>query len=135
VRALLLAAAIIITMTPAARAAQLPARSVQEAAFLKTVNPLHTANVVTGDLVAFTGKHVAYVCEVDQIVRAGVILGQCGSDAEPMDLFVELPTAGLRMGQRLRVLGILEHPASWTDLWGHTVYYAFLKAVFVDPVR
>lgn len=134
-RAFLLAAGVIIATASASRAGQLPVRSVQEAAFLKTVNPLHTANVVTGDLVAYTGKHVAYACEVDRIVRAGVILGQCGSDAEPMDLFVELPTAGLRTGQRLRVLGILEHPASWTDLWGHTVYYAFLKAVFVDPAR
>jgi hypothetical protein len=123
-------------MAPAAAAAQQPAvRSAREAAFLKTVNPRNTANVVTADLVGFAGKHVAYMCDVDSIVRSGVILGQCGSEFEPMDLFVELPTAGLHAGQRLRILGILDRPVSSTDIWGHTVYYAFLKAVFVDRIR
>ncbi len=102
---------------------------------MKTVDPHNTANVVTGDLVGFAGKHVAYTCAVDGIVRAGVILGNCGSSFEPMDLFVELPTAQVHVGDRLRVLGVLERPGSWTDLWGHTVYYAFLKARFVDRLH
>ena len=79
-------------------------------------------------LTAFAGTHVAYTCDVDVIVRPGVILGQCGSEAEPLDLFVELPTAKLHVGQRLRVLGIMDRPASWADISGHTVYYAFVKA-------
>ena len=67
-------------------------------------------------------------------MRPGIILGQCGADAEPMDLFVKLPTQHVRMGERFRVLGIMEAPATWADVTGHTVYYAFLRAVFVDPI-
>jgi hypothetical protein len=51
-----------------------------------------------------------------------------------MDLFVKLPTQHVRMGERFRVLGIMEAPATWADVTGHTVYYAFLRAVFVDPI-
>jgi hypothetical protein len=109
--------------------AQLRAR---EAAFLRTVDRQNTANVVTGDLVHFAGTHIAYTCDVDNVVKPGLILGQCGSDAEPMDLFIHLATAGIRTGERLRVLGVMERPAMWTDITGHTVYYAFIKAVFVE---
>jgi hypothetical protein len=110
-------------------------RSTQEARFLRSVDRQNTASRVTGDLSSYTGSRVAYVCAVDQIVRPGIILGQCGSDAEPMDLFVKLPTEHVRMGERFRVLGVMEAPATWADVTGHTVYYAFLRAVFVDPMR
>jgi hypothetical protein len=104
----------------------------REAAFLRTVDPHNTAYVVTGDLVHFTGTHVAYVCGIDSMVQKGLVLADCGTPAEPMDLFVHLPTAGLHAGDRVRVLGVIERPAQWTDLMGHTVYYAFLKAIYVD---
>ena len=75
------------------------------------------------------------VCAVDGIVRPGIILGQCGSAAEPTDVFVKLPTARLRMSERLRVLGVMEAPAARADVAGHTIYYAFIRAVFADPIR
>jgi hypothetical protein len=131
----LLAVALTLMLGATASAATATQRADQEAAFLRTVNPRNTANVVTGDLAAYASTHVAYTCVVDSIVRDGVILGQCGSDAEPMDLFVRVPTAHLRAGDRLRILGILERPASWADVTGHTVYYAFLRAVYVDRLR
>jgi hypothetical protein len=112
-----------------------PSRAVQEARFLRSVDPQKSANLVTGDLSFYTGSHVDYECSVDTIVRPGTILGQCGSEAEPIDLFVRLPTAHLRVGERLRILGVMDAPASWTDVTGHTVYYAFLHAVFVDSLR
>jgi hypothetical protein len=49
-------------------------------------------------------------------------------------LFVKFPTEHLRMGERLRVLGVMEAPATWVDVTGHSVYYAFVRAVFVDPL-
>ncbi len=104
----------------------------QQAAFLRTVDRHDTANLVTGDLVHYAGTHVAYVCDVDNVVKTGLILGQCGSDAEPIDFFIHLPTAGLHKGERLQILGVLENPAMWTDVNGHTVYYAFIKALFVN---
>jgi len=134
VRAALLAACLLAAL-PVAALADGQSRPAQEAAFMRTVNVHDTAYVVTGDLPAYAGRHVAYTCDVDVVVRSGVILGQCGSEAEPMDLFVELPTGGLHAGDRLRVLGVMDRPASWSDITGHTVYYAFLKAVFVDRVR
>ena len=103
--------------------------------FLRTVDPRNTANVVTGDLTTSVGTHVAYACDVDTIVRPGVILGQCGGVAEPMDLFIKMPTEHLRAGEHLRVFGILKRPASWSDITGHTVYYAFLRAVYVDRIK
>jgi hypothetical protein len=131
----LLAVVLTFVLGATARAATVAQRSDQEAAFLRTVNPRNTANVVTGDLAAYAGTHVAYTCVVDAIVRDGVILGQCGSEAEPMDLFVRVPTQRLRFGERLRILGVLERPASWADVTGHTVYYAFLRAVYVDHLH
>ncbi len=109
-------------------------RSVEEARFLHSIDRQNTASRVTADLSSYTGSRVAYVCAVDGIVRPGIILGQCGTDAEPMDLFVKLPTQHVRMGERFRVLGIMEAPAAWADVTGHTIYYAFLRAVFVDPI-
>jgi len=103
----------------------------READFLRTVDPHNTAYVVTGDLVRFAGTHVAYVCGIDSMVQRGLVLADCGTEAEPMDLFVHLPTAGLHVGERLRILGVIERPAQWTDLMGHTVYYAFMKALYV----
>jgi hypothetical protein len=107
-------------------------RAAQEARFLRTVDRQDTANLVTGDLAYYTGRHVDYQCNVDSVVRPGVILGQCGSEAEPIDLFVRLPTTDLHAGNRLRILGVMESPVSWTDVTGHNVYFAFLRAIFVD---
>jgi hypothetical protein len=134
-----LAASALAAVLPAqaqasASGAKAQSRAAREARFLRNVDPHRTANLVTGDLSYYTGSHVDYVCDVDTIVRSGVILGQCGSEAEPIDLFVRLPTAHLRVGARLRVLGIMEPPATWADVMGHTVYYAFVRAVFVDAI-
>jgi hypothetical protein len=118
---------------PAAALASQPSLRAREAAFLQTVDRQKTAYVVTGDLVRYAGTHVAYTCEVDNIVRPGLILGQCGSEQEPMDLFVRVSTGKLHDGERLRILGVMERPAMWTDIMGHTVYYAFMRAIFVDP--
>jgi hypothetical protein len=109
-------------------------RGVQEARFLRAVDRQNSLSRVTGDLSSSTGSRVAFVCAVDEIVGREIILGQCGSDAEPTDLFVKLPTEHLRMGERLRVLGVMEAPATWVDVTGHPVYYGFVHAVFVDPL-
>jgi hypothetical protein len=135
--AILGAAATAAESTPVSQIRAAPANAqaklrLQEAAFLRTVDRQNTANVVTGDLVHYAGTHVAYICDVDNVVKPGLILGQCGSEAEPMDLFVHLSTTGIRVGDRLEVLGVMEQPAMWTDITGHTVYYAFLKAIFVN---
>jgi hypothetical protein len=103
------------------RAAAAPSRSRQEAAFLRTVDRQRTASVVTGDLSFYAGTHVAYACDVDAVLRKGVVLGQCGPEEEPVDLFIEMPDARVKSGQRVRVLGILESPIPWTDVFGHTV--------------
>ncbi len=117
-----------------APAGKAPTRSDQEARFLRAVDRQNSVGRVTGDLSSSVGSRVAFVCAVDGIVRRGIILGQCGPIAEPMDLFVKLPTEHLRMGERLRVLGVMETPATWVDVTGHPVYYAFVRAVFVDPL-
>jgi len=125
---------------PSARAQSTPpaanvlSHGVQEARFLRAVDRQNSVSRVTGDLSSSAGSRVAFVCAVDGIVRRGIMLGQCGSDAEPTDLFVKLPTEHLRMGERLRVLGVMEAPATWVDVTGHPVYYAFVRAVFVDPL-
>jgi hypothetical protein len=105
-----------------------------EAAFLRTVDSRYNANYVTGDLPRYAGKHVAYTCTVDAIVDATLMLGQCGSPDEPVDLYVRVVTANLRVRDQLRVLGVLEKPVPWTDIFGHTVYYAFVRAVFADKL-
>jgi hypothetical protein len=115
-------------------AAKAPSRSVEEARFLRAVDRQNSVSRVTGDLSSSVGNRVAFVCAVDGIVRRGIILGQCGSVAEPTDLFVKMPTEHPRVGQRLHVLGVMETPATWVDVTGHPVYYAFVRAVFVDPL-
>lgn len=81
---------------------------------------------------SYAGSPVAYSCNVDAVLRKGTIIGQCGPETEPVDLFIEMPGARVKTGQRVRVLGLLEPPIPWTDVFGHTVYYAFVRAVFVD---
>lgn len=90
---------------------------------------------MTDDVPHHTGEHVAYTCSVDEIVRPAIVIGQCGPEDEPVDLYLELPAGMWRTGQVLRVLGIIDRPGSWSDVSGHTVYYPFIKAVFVDPLR
>ncbi len=103
-----------------------------EAAFLHTVNPRLTANVVTSNLTFFAGTHVAYECEIQHVVQAGVAQGDCGTSEEPVSLFIHLPTGRLHEGDNVRVVGYMENPIPWTSVTGRTVYYAFVKALFVD---
>jgi len=110
-------------------------RAAQEAAFMRVVDPRNTADAVTGDLMAMAGKHVAYDCYVEEVIRDGVMIGQCGNPDEPIDVFVKLATAHLKINDHLHVLGVLEQPAVWSDVTGHVVYYAFLRAVFVHRLR
>ncbi|HEY5350577.1 MAG TPA: hypothetical protein VIJ64_12615 [Candidatus Lustribacter sp.] len=112
-----------------------PARRAQEAPFMRLVKRNQTANDMTADVPAHTGEHVAYTCSIEEIERPTVVVGQCGSEEEPVDLYLELPPGTWRAGQRLRVLGIMDHPGSWSDASGHTIYYPFVRAVFVDPLR
>ena len=116
-------------------AAITPARHAAEAAFLRNVNRAQSADEMTDDVPSHTGEHVAYTCSVDEIVRPAVVVGQCGPDDEPVDLYLELPPGKWRVGQVLRVLGIIDRQGSWSDVSGHTVYYPFIKAVFVDRIR
>jgi membrane-bound lytic murein transglycosylase B len=112
-----------------------PARRAQEAAFMRLVKRNQTANDMTADVPAHTGEHVAYTCSIEEIERPTVVVGQCGPEEEPVDLYLELPAGKWRTGQRIRVLGIMDHPGSWSDVSGHTIYYPFVKAVFVDRLR
>jgi hypothetical protein len=111
-------------------------RAHEEALFMRTVDmATDDANATVGDLQKNAGKHVAFDCWVEQVVRNGVMIGQCGNPDEPIDVFVKLPTAGLHIDDHLRVLGVMEQPAVWADVTGHPVYYAFLRAVYVDRVK
>jgi hypothetical protein len=112
-----------------------PARHAAETAFLRSVNRKQSADEMTDDVPRHTGEHVAYTCSIDEIVRPAVVVGQCGPEDEPVDLFLELPPGTWRTGQVVRVLGIIDRPGSWSDVSGHTVYYPFVKAVFVDRIR
>jgi len=111
-------------------------RAHEEALFMRTVDA-HTddANATVGNLQGNAGKHVAFDCFVEQVIRDGVMIGQCGNPDEPIDIFVKLPTAGLKIAEHLRVLGVMEQPAEWSDVTGHPIYYAFLRAVYVDRVN
>jgi hypothetical protein len=102
-----------------------------ERAYLRTVSPL-TANDVTSNLRGVVGKHVAFVCEVVAIVDRGTMIGQCGKEIEPIDLYVHMPTTGTKTGQRYRVIGEMETPSLWVDVSGHPWYTGFVKARFVD---
>ncbi len=102
-----------------------------ERAFARTVAPL-SANDVTGNLIRNIGRHVAFVCTVTAIVHADTMIGQCGRVEEPVDLYVLTPTAKLKIGTRLRVLGEMLTPAQWVDVTGHSWYTAMMKAEFTD---
>jgi hypothetical protein len=101
---------------------------------MKSVDGTATANSITGNLMGYAGKHVAYDCNVEQVVRKGIMIGQCGAIADPVDVFIKLPTDGLKIGERLHLLGVIEQPAVWSDVTGHPYYYAFMRAVFVDQI-
>jgi hypothetical protein len=129
-------AALMLTLTLAAPApaGAASSRAHQEALFMQTVDTDTDANATVGNLTGNAGKHVAFDCFVEEVIRNGIMIGQCGNPDEPIDVFVKLPTAGLRIADHLRVLGVMEQPAVWADVTGHPVYYAFLRAVFVDRV-
>ncbi len=122
--------------TPAPQSAHgtpMPAsRHAQEMAFARHIAVDRTANVVTGNVPYYTGMHVGYTCEVDDIITAAVLVGQCGRDEEPVDLYIEMPTPGWHLHDHFRLLGVIDRPGSWADVTGHTIYYPFIKAVFVD---
>jgi hypothetical protein len=133
----LICACAIPSMLPAAEAAPAltPARRAQEAVFMRSVKRNQTANDMTANVPAHTGEHVAYTCSIEEITRPAVVVGQCGAEEEPVDLYLELPPGKWRVGWVLRVLGIMDRPGSWADVSGHTIYYPFVKAVFVDRLR
>jgi hypothetical protein len=118
----------------ASQAGPTPTRSAQEAAFMRLVKPNQTVEDMTSDVLAHTGEHVAYNCQIEELTRTGVVVGQCGPDEEPVDVYLKLPGTW-RIGQRVRVLGILDTPASWSDVSGHTIYYPFVRPVFVDRLK
>ncbi len=91
-----------------------------------------TAADVTANLAGNAGKRVGFVCEINAIVDARSMIGQCGKAIEPVDLYVHLPTATLHLGEKLRVFGTMEPPAQWVDVNGHTWYTPFVHAEFVD---
>jgi hypothetical protein len=112
-----------------------PERQAAEATFMRSVKRHQTADDMTADVLAHTGEHVAYRCEIEEITRPGLAVGQCGALEEPVDLYIEMPPGTWRVGETLRVLGIMDAPASWSDVSGHTIYYPFVKAMFVDRIR
>ncbi len=108
-----------------------PERRAQEAAFMKSVKPNQTPNDMTANVLAHVGERVAYMCEIEELTRPGVLVGSCGSDEEGVNVYIKMG-GKWREGDKFRVLGILDTPASWSDVSGHAVYYPFIKAVFVD---
>jgi hypothetical protein len=110
-------------------------RAHQEAVFMHDVEADTDANATVGNLKGNAGKHVAFDCFVEEVIRNGVMIGQCGNPDEPIDVFVKLPTAGLHIDDHLRILGVMEQPAEWSDITGHPMYYAFMRAVYVDRVK
>jgi hypothetical protein len=127
---------IIAGMLTSTAAAQItPARKAQEAQFMRSVKTSQTAEDMTANVLAHTGEHVAYECWIEEQTRPGVVVGQCGAPDEPVDVYIKLPPGHWLMGQKVRVLGILDAPATWSDVSGHTIYYPFVKAVFVDQIR
>ena len=104
-----------------------------ERAYARTIEPA-SANEVTGDLIKNIGKHVAFICTVTAIVHPDTMIGQCGRDAEPVDMYVLTPTAGFRIGTKLRVLGEMTPPGQWVDVTGHSWFTPFVKARFADRI-
>jgi len=133
VRVAALGAALTLCATSAARAngQKLPALSAAERAYARTVMRA-SANDVTGNLIANIGKRVAFICTVTAIVHPDTMIGQCGRDAEPVDMYVLTPTTGYRIGTRLRVLGEMLAPGQWVDVTGHSWFTPFVKAKFAD---
>lgn len=102
-----------------------------ERAYLHTVTTL-TANDVTSNLRGVVGKRVSWNCEIVSVVDRATMIGQCGKDTEPVDIYVHMPTNGTRPGERFHIVGEMETPAMWVDVVGHPWYTAFVKARFFD---
>ena len=109
-------------------------RRTQEATFMRTVKPNLTANHMTSDILGHVGDRVAFICEIEELTRPGVVVGQCGSDGEPVDLYLKMPGTW-HEHETVRVLGTMDTPSSWSDVGGHTIYYPFVKVVFADRIH
>ena len=109
-------------------------RRAKEAAFIRTVKPNLTADAMTSDVLGHVGDRVAFICEIEELTRPGVVVGQCGSEGEPVDLYLKLP-GSWREHERVRVLGTMDTPSSWSDVGGHTIYYPFVNVIFADRLR
>jgi hypothetical protein len=107
--------------------------STPERAYARTIAPA-SANEVTANLIKNIGKHVAFICTVTAIVHPDTMIGQCGRDAEPIDMYVLTPTAGYHVGTKLRVLGEMAPPGQWVDVTGHSWFTPFVKAKFADRI-
>ena len=121
-------------LASASQPSMTPQRRAQEAAFMRLVKPNETVEDMTSNVLAHTGEHVAYICRIEELTRPGTVVGQCGPDEEPVDVYLRL-TGTWRIGERIRVLGILDTPASWSDVSGHTIYYPFVRPIFVDRLK
>ena len=109
-------------------------RRAKEASFMHNVRPNLTANEMTSDVLGHVGDRVAFICTIEELTRPGVVVGQCGTEGEPVDLYLKLPGTW-RSNERVRVLGTMDTPASWSDVGGHTIYYPFVNVVFADRIR
>jgi len=107
--------------------------SASERAYARTIEPA-SANEVTANLIKNIGKRVAFICTVTAIVHPDTMIGQCGRDAEPIDMYVLTPTAVYRVGTKLRVLGEMAAPGQWVDVTGHSWFTPFVKAKFADRI-
>jgi hypothetical protein len=116
---------------PGSAGASTPPESAAERAFARTASTMN-AHEITGNLARYTGTHVNFHCTVTAIVDSETMIGQCGRDNEPVDLYVMTRTAGLRIGRKVRVLGEMLVPSQWTDVTGHTWYTPMVKADFLD---
>jgi hypothetical protein len=107
--------------------------SASERAYARTIAPA-SANEVTANLIKNIGKRVAFICTVTAIVHPDTMIGQCGRDAEPIDMYVLTPTKGYTVGTKLRVLGEMAPPGQWVDVTGHSWFTPFVKAKFADRI-
>jgi hypothetical protein len=135
VLAIVAALALTASTAVAAPASLSSERRAQEAAFMRTVKPNQTPNDMTENVIAHVGEHVAYSCEIEEVTRSPIVVGQCGAASEPVDLYLKLTPGTWRVGDKVRVLGVLDTPATWSNINGETVYYPFVKALFVDRLR